>query len=299
MSRIGFIGLGNMGSPMVHNLIAKGYELWVYDVSEEAVSKAVSLGAHKASSIKDLTVGSQVVFTMLQTGEQVKQVCLGQTGIFSALSVDSLYIDCSSIDVQTCREIHEIAKRQNFSMLDAPVSGGVAGARAGALTIMVGGEEATFLRAKPVLECLGKKVVHAGLAGNGQVAKICNNMILGVSMIAVSEGFLLAKELGLEPKKFFEIANNASSQCWSMTHYCPMPNVLEDVPSSQNFQPGFAAAMMLKDLRLSQEAALQAKIGTPLGAEATSLYSLFVENGQGNVDFSGIINMLAGKLGEQ
>lgn len=294
MAKIGFIGLGHMGNPMVKNLLNNGHKVTVYDISREAVKNIQMQGALPANSAEELARDAEIVFTMLQTGEQVKQVCLGSDGIFNSLNADCLYIDCSSIDVVTSREIHHIAKEKNLAMLDAPVSGGVAGAEAATLTFMVGGEEANFIKAETILKCLGKRIIYAGPPGNGQVAKICNNMILGISMIAVSEGFVLAQKLGLEPKKFFEIANSASGQCWSMSRYCPMPGVLDNVPSNKQYEPGFAASMMLKDLRLSQEAALNANASTPLGAEATALYSLFVANGHSNVDFSGIIKMIAG-----
>lgn len=295
MSKIGFIGLGHMGLPMVQNLLHHRHTVCVYDISEKAVTAAAQLGALPIPSLKDLCGQVDILFTMLQTGEQVKSVCLGHDGILNSLHSSSLYIDSSSIDVITSRQIHQLAKEKNIAMLDAPVSGGVAGAQAATLTIMVGGTEEDFLRGKPILECLGKRVIHAGKAGNGQVAKICNNMILGVSMIAVSEAFVLANKLGLDSKKFFEISNNASGQCWSMSHYCPMPGVLENVPSNNDYKPGFTANMMLKDLRLSQEAALQANVTTPLGAEATALYSRFVGQDNAEIDFSGIIKLIAGE----
>ncbi|MBA2653525.1 MAG: 3-hydroxyisobutyrate dehydrogenase [Gammaproteobacteria bacterium] len=294
MANIGFIGLGHMGTPMVENLLQHKHTVRVFDLSEEAMAKAAALGALPMGSIKELVSNSTIIFTMLQTGEQVEQVALGEEGILTILSKEGLYIDSSSIDVVTSRKIHALAKQKKIAMIDAPVSGGVAGAKAATLTFMVGGEEENFLRAQSYLNCLGKKIIYAGPAGNGQAAKICNNMILGISMIAVSEGFLLAKKLGLDPKKFFDIASNASSQCWSMSQYCPMPGVLDNVPSSNEFTPGFTASMMLKDLKLSQEAAQYADASTPLGAEATALYSLFVEEGGASTDFSGIIKMLAG-----
>lgn len=292
MSRIGFIGLGHMGLPMVHNLLKGDHDLVVFDISKEAMTEAVNLGAKPTASPKEVAQNVDILVTMVQTGEQIRAVCLGKDGILNWLLPGSLYIDCSSIDVRTSREIHALADEKNIAMLDAPVSGGVAGAKAATLTIMVGGTETDFERSKPILQLLGKRVIHAGPAGNGQVAKICNNMILGISMIAVSEGFVLAKQLGLEPQKFFEIANNASAQCWSMSVYCPMPGVLDNVPSNNNFAPGFAASMMLKDLNLSQDAAAQAELETPLGAHATALYDKFVNEGNANLDFSGIIKLI-------
>lgn len=295
MSKIGFIGLGHMGLPMAANLVKHGYEVIVFDIAQQTLDEAVQLGAKAAKSAKEVALQVNILFTMVQTGDQIRKICLGEEGILNLLSPDSLYIDSSSIDVVVCREIHAAAAQKNIAMLDAPVSGGVAGAKAASLTIMVGGSEATFQRAQPILECLGKKIIHAGGPGNGQVAKICNNMILGISMIAVSEGFVLAQRLGLDPQKFFEIANSASGQCWSLSTYCPMPGVLENVPAANNFAPGFAANMMLKDLRLSQDAALHANAATPLGAEATALYTLFVNEGNAQLDFSAIIKLIAGK----
>ncbi len=295
MSKIGFIGLGHMGLPMAANLVKHGYEVIVFDIAQQALDEAVQLGAKAAKSAKEVALQVNLLFTMVQTGDQIRKICLGEEGILNLLSPDSLYIDSSSIDAVVCREIHAAAAQKNIAMLDAPVSGGVAGAKAASLTIMVGGSEATFQRAQPILECLGKKIIHAGGPGNGQVAKICNNMILGISMIAVSEGFVLAQRLGLDPQKFFEIANSASGQCWSLSTYCPMPGVLENVPAANNFAPGFAANMMLKDLRLSQDAALHANAATPLGAEATALYTLFVNEGNAQLDFSAIIKLIAGK----
>jgi 3-hydroxyisobutyrate dehydrogenase len=294
MTRIGFIGLGHMGNPMVKSLLRKGYEVAAYDISAAAIEAIADEGAKPAHSVAEAVENAEVVITMLQTGKQVSEVCLQEKGIFSNLKPKSLYIDSSSIDVETSRYIHQCAKASNITMVDAPVSGGVAGASAGTLTFMVGGDDNDFLRAKPILEVMGKRIIHAGPAGNGQVAKICNNMILGVSMIAVSEAFILGKKLGLDPKKFFEISSNASGQCWAMTHYCPLPNILAAAPANNNYQPGFAARMMLKDLRLSQDAAQHADATTPLGAEATALYSLFVNQGNADLDFSGIIKMIAG-----
>jgi 3-hydroxyisobutyrate dehydrogenase len=292
MTRIGFIGLGHMGNPMAKNLIHHGYDVIVYDIAPASIESLAGLGATAAANPLELANNADIIITMLQTGAQVTDICLGEEGIFNALGNNNLYIDSSSIDIVTSRQLHQIAREKNIAMVDAPVSGGVAGARAATLTFMVGGTEQHFLQAQPILQCMGKQIIHAGAAGNGQVAKICNNMILGISMIAVSEGFVLAKKLGLEPSTFFEIANNASSQCWSMSKYCPMPGVLDNVPSNNGYVPGFTASMMLKDLKLSQDAALHADVPTPLGAEATALYSLFVNEGYADLDFSGIIKML-------
>lgn len=290
--KIGFIGLGKMGAPMVHNLLKAGMDVTVYDVVPDAVQAMTENGASAAATVAEAAEGMDVVFTMVQTGKQVSEICHGDNGIFRHLPRASLYIDCSSIDVVTTKALHEEAERIGLAMLDAPVSGGVAGAEAGTLTIMVGGNEVIFDRAKPLLEKMGKAIIYAGRSGSGQAAKICNNMLLGISMIGVSEAFVLAKKLGLEQKKFFEISSHASGQCWSMTSYCPVPGILDNVPSSHHYQPGFMAKMMLKDLRLAQHAAETANTSVPLGALSAELYELFVSNGNGDVDFSGIIQML-------
>lgn len=294
MARIGFIGLGHMGNPMVMNLLS-AHEVAVFDISKSAIEAVQLQGAIACPDVATVVKSADVVFTMLQTGQQVRDVCLQSNGIFAGIPPESLYIDSSSIDIKSSRYIHDIARQKNIAMLDAPVSGGVAGAQKATLTFMVGGDEQNFHRAEPFLNLLGKRIIYAGKAGNGQAAKICNNMILGISMIGVAEAFLLGKKLGLDPKTFFDISSNSSGECWSMTHYCPMPGIIDNVPANNDYTPGFAAKMMLKDLQLSQEAAQQINASTPLGAEATSLYSLFVNNGFGELDFSGIIKMLAGK----
>ena len=292
MTIIAFIGLGNMGAPMMQNLLRHGHILQVYDVAPEAVRRCETMGAVPAASACDAVNNAGVVFTMLQTGEQVREVCLGDNGIFKRLKPEALYIDCSSIDIESTRFLHNQARRHHIAMLDAPVSGGVTGAAAATLTIMAGGETADFERGKPLLQLLGKFVFHAGAAGNGQAAKICNNLILGISMIAVSEGFTLAKKLGLDPKIFFEISSHSSGECWAMTHYNPMPGVLENVPANNQYRPGFTSAMMLKDLKLSQDAAKTAGIATELAAKATALYQRFVDSDHAALDFSAIINMI-------
>lgn len=292
--KIGFIGLGHMGQPMAKNLLKAGFQVTVYDVVPAAVQALINEGAQSAHSIAELASQSDVIITMLQNGKQVSEVCISKDGIFSHAKKDTLYIDSSSIEINTTRELHMLAKTHGIAMIDAPVSGGVGGAAAGSLTFMVGGEEQYYLRALPILEKMGKKIVHAGQAGNGQAAKICNNLILGISMIAVSEGFALGEKLGLDPKKFFEISSNASGQCWSMTSYCPVPDVIEKSPANNHYQPGFMAKMMLKDLRLGQHAAESVNANIPLGTEAAALYSMFVNQGFGDMDFSGIINMIKG-----
>ncbi len=292
MQTIGFIGLGHMGNPMAHHLLQAGHKVLVHDVSTDAVKRLVKDGAIAQSDLIAMAAIADVIITMVQTGDQVKDICLGEQGIFSNAKKDLLYLDCSSIDIVTTRLLHEEAQKYHIAMLDAPVSGGVAGAEQGGLTFMVGGEAKTFKQALPILECMGKKIVHAGDGGSGQAAKICNNLLLGISMIGVCEAFTLADRLGLDARKFFEISSNASGQCWSMTKYCPVPNILENVPSNHNYEPGFMAKMMLKDLRLGQHAAEAVNASIPLGAVATELYELFVNQGAGEKDFSGIIKML-------
>ncbi len=293
MTHISFIGLGHMGNPMVLNLIKAGCTVNVYDVNLAAAQELSTHGAIPATSLAESVTGADVVITMLQTGEQVKEVCLMTEGIFKHASSHVLYIDSSSIDIATTQYLHAFAEKINLKMLDAPVSGGVAGASAGTLTFMVGGSEKNFLEAKPILEKMGKKIVYAGTAGHGQAAKICNNLMLGISMIAVCEGFNLAKKLGLDTKKLFEVSSNSSGQCWSMTSYCPEPGLVESAPSNNNYKPGFMAKMMLKDLHLGQTAAASVGAAIPLGLHATELYTQFVEQGNGEIDFSGIINMLS------
>lgn len=289
MESIAFIGLGHMGKPMAQHLLDAGYPVKVYDVAENAVKPFGGAAVH---SVNEAIRNADVIFTMLQTGDQVKKVC---ADIFSSAKKNVLFIDCSSIDIVTTRKLHEEAKNLNIRMLDAPVSGGVAGAEAATLTIMVGAETSDYESALPILQKLGKKVIHVGKASHGQAAKICNNLILGISMIAVSEGFTLAEELGLDLKKFFDVSSNASGQCWSMTSYCPVPNIIENAPSNNHYQPGFMAKMMLKDLLLGMQAAEAVNAVTPLGAVAAELYMLFVNQGNGEVDFSGIIQMISCK----
>jgi len=289
--QIGFVGLGHMGLPMVKNLIAANFSVKVFDVNLAAQQAAVQFGAIAADSLKQITQNSDVVITMLQTGDQVKQVCLSEDGIFNFVEKDLIFIDCSSIEITITRELHMIAEQKNIAMLDAPVSGGVGGATAATLTFMVGGQLEIFQRAEKLFKILGKKIIHAGVAGCGQAAKICNNLILAISMIGVSEGFALAEKLGLDPKIFFEVSSNASGQCWSMTSYCPAPNILPNVPSSNDYAAGFTSKMMLKDLRLAQHAAESVNGIIPLGMEAAALYSLLVNQGFAEKDFSAIIKL--------
>jgi 3-hydroxyisobutyrate dehydrogenase len=292
MIRIGFIGVGNMGGPMARNLLKAGHALKAYDLVPAALAHIVEAGALAAASPLDAATGVDVVITMLPAGQHVRAVYLGDGGLIAKARPGTLLIDSSTIDVATAREVAAAAATAGLPMIDAPVSGGTGGAEAGTLTFMVGGPDEAFARARPILEAMGKTIVHAGGPGNGQAAKICNNMILGASMIAVSEAFVLAEKLGLTHQKLFDISAKSSGQCWSLTTYCPVPGPVPTSPANRDYKPGFSAAMMLKDLRLSQEAAAGAGAATPLGAEATRLYQRFADAGQAGVDFSGIIRML-------
>ncbi len=293
MTKIGFIGLGHMGSPMARNLL-KSHPVTVFDLAPQAIKSLVEAGAQAANSFGETSQQADIIITMLPTGEHVQAVCLGKDGLFANAKPGTLFIDSSSIAVDIAREINQKATVAGMQMVDAPVSGGVAGAEAGTLTFMVGGSEENFARARPILEKMGKTIIHAGPSGNGQAAKICNNMILGISMIGVAEAFMLGKKLGLDPQKFFEISSRASGQCWSMTSYCPVPDILPNVPANRDYAPGFTTAMMLKDLRLSQTAAQGVGAATPLGAEATALYTLFSNLGNAQLDFSAIIKLIEG-----
>jgi 3-hydroxyisobutyrate dehydrogenase len=293
MAKIAFIGLGNMGGPMAANLAKAQHHVVAFDLSDAAVNAAVEKGAHKAASAAEAVKGADIVVTMLPAGKHVREVY--EKDVLPNVAKGTLLIDCSTIDVESARHVAALAEKAGMDMVDAPVSGGVGGATAGTLTFMVGGSEASFAKAKPILEKMGKNIVLAGTSGGGQAAKICNNMILGVSMIAVSEAFMLAKRLGLDAQKLFDVASTASGQCWSLTNYCPVPGPVPTSPANRDYQPGFTAAMMLKDLMLAQQAASAAGASTPLGAEAAQLFSLFVNSGNGAKDFSGIIKMLDGK----
>lgn len=295
MSSIGFIGVGNMGGPMARNLLKAGHSLKAFDLSADAVAAVVDAGGSAAASAREAASDVDVVVSMLPAGAHVRAVYLGDEGILAAAAPGTLFIDSSTIDVASARAVASAADDAGFAMLDAPVSGGVGGAEAGTLTFMCGGSEAAFERAKPLLDVMGKTIVLAGASGNGQAAKICNNMILGISMIGVAEAFVLAEKLGLDHQALFDISSTASGQCWSMTTYCPVPGPVPTSPANRDYQAGFTAAMMLKDLRLAQDAAQNNGAATPLGGAAESLYALYQNAGHGDVDFSGIINMLRGR----
>jgi len=293
--KIGFVGVGNMGGPMARNLVKAGHELRAFDLAKAAVKAMADAGAEVAESPADAAAGAEIVITMLPAGTQVRAVYGGDAGIIKAVAEGTLLIDCSTIDVDSARVVSAMAESAGLAMLDAPVSGGVAGAEAGALTFMVGGPAEAFSRARPVLEQMGRKVVHAGPGGNGQAAKICNNMILGISMIALAESFTLARKLGLDAKTLFEISSNASGSCWAMLNHLPVPGVVESSAANRDFKPGFATEMMLKDLRLAQQAAASVGSATPLGAEAAALYTLFSNAGHGALDYSAIVKLIAGE----
>jgi 3-hydroxyisobutyrate dehydrogenase len=292
MARIGFIGLGNMGLPMAQNLIKAGHQVEGVDVTTAATDRLKAAGGAVAETAKIAASRADVVITMLPAGQHVREVYLGPGGIIENANEGTLLIDSSTIDVESARVVAAAAEARGLMMLDAPVSGGVGGATAGTLTFMVGGAERAFERALSILQLMGKTIVHAGGAGNGQAAKICNNMILGVSMIAVSEAFVLAEKLGLDKQKLFDIASKSSGQCWSMTNYCPVPGPVPTSPANRDYQAGFTAAMMLKDLKLAQEAAKAAGATTPMGAEAAALYGRYADSGEAARDFSGIVQFL-------
>ncbi len=288
--RVLFIGLGNMGGRMAARLAAAGHDVAGRDVSPDAIRALVQAGGREAAEADIST--AEAVITMLPAGRHVREVYLGEGGLIDAVSPKALLIDCSTIDVETARQVAAAADKRGFAMIDAPVSGGVGGAEAGTLAFMVGGPVEAMERARPLLDLMGRAVIHAGDSGAGQAAKICNNMILGVSMIAVSEAFALGRSLGLDDQKLFDVASVSSGQCWSLTTYCPVPGPVPTSPANRDYAPGFTAAMMLKDLKLAQDARQGAEAQTPLGAKAAALYQAFVDAGHGDVDFSGIIKSL-------
>jgi len=292
MAAIGFIGVGNMGGPMVLNLLKAGHRVSVFDVASAAVERCVKAGAGAARSIEAAAHDNEIVITMLPAGKEVREVYQGRPGILEAVRPGTLLIDSSTIDVATARDVGAAALAAGLPMIDAPVSGGVGGAEAATLTFMVGGPDAAFASARPILAAMGKTIVHAGGSGSGQAAKICNNMMLGISMIGVCEAFVLAESLGLDRQKLFDIASRSSGQCWSLTSYCPVPGPVPASPANRDYAAGFTAAMMLKDLRLSQDAAQATGAATALGALAARLYEAFASAGQGARDFSGIIEMI-------
>ena len=291
MARVGFIGVGHMGGPMVRNLIKAGHGLKVYDLSEEAMNFAVQSGATAAASVKDAASGVDFVVTMLPVGDNVRAVFLGE-GVLAAADRATVLIDSSTIDIETARAVHAAAAERGYAMLDAPVSGGVAGAEAATLTFMCGGDEATFRTALPILQAMGKNIVHCGGPGFGQATKICNNMVAGVISLATAEAFVMGEKLGVDRRTLYDVLSTSSASSFILNRNCPMPGPVPTSASSNGFKPGFMAKLMLKDLRLSQAAAQMAGTATPLGAAATAAYALHVANGFGELDSSSIIKLL-------
>lgn len=295
MTTIGFIGVGNMGGPMACNLVKAGHDVRAFDLSDAALKPVIAAGATAAKSVDAAVDGADVVITMLPAGSHVRKVYLDEGGILQRAKKGALLIDSSTIDIDSARAVHDVATKAGFAFIDAPVSGGVGGAEAGTLTFMCGGSEDAFAKAQPILEKMGKKIVLAGDAGAGQAAKVCNNMLLAISMIGSCEAFALGEKLGLDPQKLFDIVSTSSGQCWSVNTYCPVPGPVPTSPANRDYTGGFATALMLKDLKLAQTAAQSAGAATPLGAEAAQLYALFAAKGHAGVDFSGIIKMLKGE----
>jgi 3-hydroxyisobutyrate dehydrogenase len=291
MATIAFIGLGNMGGPMAANLVRAGHQVIAYDLMEASRHQAMNDGAGIADSAVAAVKDADVVITMLPAGKHVLSVW---ADVIPSMTKGTLIIDCSTIDVESAKQAHALASGHGMASVDAPVSGGTGGAKGATLTFMCGAEDEAFAAAKLVLEKMGKKIVHCGGAGAGQAAKICNNMILGISMIAVSEAFALAEKLGLSHQALFDVASTSSGQCWSLTSYCPVPGPVPTSPANNDYRPGFASALMVKDLTLAQDAANAAGAATPLGRHAQEIYKAFDAAGHGGVDFSGIIQHIRG-----
>jgi len=295
MANIAFIGLGNMGTPMSHHLIRAGHVVTGFDLQAEALSKLTQEGGRAAPSIAEAVRDAQVVITMVPTGTQVRQVYEGEDGILHHARRDALLIDCSTIDVQTAQDVNAQAATQGFAMLDAPVSGAVPAAVDARLVFMVGGAEDAFVRAQPILALMGSSVIHVGPAGLGQAMKVCNNMMAGMSAITLSEALGLARRLGLQDQTVYDVMTRASGNCWMLQQYCPLPGPVPSAPSNRNYDPGFAMALMLKDMRLSQEAARAVGFDTPFAAQATALYESTVAQGHGGRDFSYMFKVVAGQ----
>lgn len=292
MARIAFIGLGNMGGGMAANLAKAGHDVRAFDLSADALDRAKTAGCLPAASATEAADGAEAIVTMLPAGRHVEAV---YAELFAAtVSPSTILIDCSTIDVATAKHVAALALANGVTAVDAPVSGGIGAANAGTLTFMVGGTDAGFALAQPILAAMGQAVIHAGGNGTGQAAKIANNMLLGATMVATCEAFLLAEKLGLDPQTFYDISSVSSGQSWSMTRYCPVPGVGPDTPADHDYQGGFATALMLKDLKLAAEAASDVGADTPMGAKAAALYQQFADAGQGGLDFSAIIKMLRG-----
>jgi 3-hydroxyisobutyrate dehydrogenase len=294
MTTVGFIGLGNMGAPMAANLVRAGERVLGFDILPGSRWASAEHGVQVVASGRRAVEDADVLITMLPGGEQVLAVW---KDVLAVAKQGALFIDCSTIDVESARAAHQMAAERGIAALDAPVSGGVAGAKAATLTLMVGGSAHAFERGKPLLERLGKRIVHCGSAGNGQAAKICNNLILGASMIAVGEAFALGEKLGLAHQALFDVASASSGQCWSLTSYCPVPGPVPASPANHGYRPGFTAALMLKDLQLARQAAQSVGVQAPLGARAAELYERFSQEGHGALDFSAIVSLARGQSG--
>jgi 3-hydroxyisobutyrate dehydrogenase len=294
MTRVAFIGLGNMGSGMAAIQVKVGHTVRAFDLSEAALAKAAAAGCVSAASAVEAVADAEVVFTMLPAGQHVREV-YAETVLANA-PAGALLIDCSTIDVESARFVALQARSKGFRFADAPVSGGTAAAEAGTLAFMLGCDEADFTAFEAAIAPMSRTTLRAGDHGAGQAAKICNNMVLGISMIGVCEAFALAEKLGLEADRFFEISSKSSGQCWSLTSYCPWPGPVPAAPSNRNYEGGFATSMMLKDLKLAQEAAARAGAAAPLGATAEGLYALFDRLGGGDRDFSAILEMMRGRI---
>ena len=296
MARIGFIGVGNMGGPMSANLSKAQHQVRAFDLSPEAVAAAEAAGATAAPTVAEAVKDAEIVVTMFPAGAHVREVYMGENGIFANAPKGTLFIDSSTIDVATSREVAAAAEEAGFAMLDAPVSGGTGGAEGGTLTFMVGGDADAFERGAKAFDAMGKTIVHCGSAGAGQAVKACNNMMLAISMIGVAEGFNLADALGIDRQIVYNVCSTATASSWALNTYCPVPGPAPASPANRDYQAGFTADMMLKDLRLAQDAAQKAGVSTPLGSEAQALFALFSNMGSGAKDFSGIIEMLRGKV---
>ena len=293
-NHIAFIGVGNMGNPMADQLVKAGKEVKAFDVSPEVIKIAKESGLNVVSTIDELLDGASTVISMLPEGKHVRSLYLGDKGILNKIPKECLIIDCSTIDIETSLELGNEAKKLGIKMIDAPVTGGVMGARVGKLNFLVGGSEEAVALAKPLFDIMGQKILHAGPQGSGVGVKICNNMSLGISMIAASEALMLAKRLKMDLKKVHEIMKNASGNNWALSTYTPIPNLTDGVPSNNKYRPGFTAAMMRKDLRLAMDAAQSVDASTPLGKAALEIFSKFCDEGDSETDYSGISKMIGG-----
>ena len=291
MARVGFIGVGNMGAPMARNLIKAGHTLKVFDLNEEAVNFVVQSGAKRAASVQDAAKGVDFVVTMLPVGANVRTVFLAD-GVIAAADAGTVLIDSSTIDVDSARAVHAAAAKRGFAMLDAPVSGGVGGAEAASLTFMCGGDKATFAKALPLLQAMGKNIVHCGGAGFGQVTKICNNMVAGIITLATAEAFVMGEKLGVARQTLYDVMSTSSAGSFILTRMCPVPGPVPTSAASNGYKPGFMAKLMLKDLRLAQAAAQMAETATPLGAAAAAAFAMHVANGYGDLDMSSIVKLI-------